>query len=220
MDAARLNLPAIESSLRSVQANFVRINRSLTAPRDPMTDEVRENMMAGYRFVDDVLARGLELFEPGSSKWLLELNTLVLCGRDEKKRRDFAQHIQATEERFYENEVGGIRDLMEWMEGHKRKDVWRRAAGAYIHVLSRPQLYIEGNHRTGALIMSYILTREGRPPFVLSVENAKAYFDPSTLVKETTKHSLGMLIRLPKLKKRFARLLEQDGDKRFLAQTS
>jgi hypothetical protein len=33
--------------------------------------------------------------------------------------------------------------------------------------------------------MSYILAREGRPPFVLTAENARAYLDPSTLITET-----------------------------------
>jgi hypothetical protein len=50
--------------------------------------------------------------------------------------------------------------------------------------VSEPQLLIEGNHRTGALVLSYILAREGRPPFVLTAENAKAYLDPSTLITE------------------------------------
>jgi hypothetical protein len=216
MASACLDLDAIESSLSAVQADFARINDTLTTPRDPMTDEVRANMMAGYRFVDNALARGVDLFELGNSRWLLELNRLVLCGTDEDKRKAFDQHLANTEKHFYRQGEGGISALMDWMKKHQRTDVWKRAAGAYIHILSRPQLYLEGNHRAGALIMSYILAREGRPPFVLSVENAKAYFDPSSLVKETKRHSLGMLVRLPKLKKRFAKLLKEDGDERYL----
>jgi hypothetical protein len=216
MARPHLDLCAIESSLRTVQADFARLNETLSTPRDPMTDEVRANMMAGYRLVNDALAEGRDLFSLGNSKWLLELNTLVLCGNDEERRKAFAGHIATTEERFYRNGEGGISGLMEWMQEHKDNDIWKRAAGAYIHILSRPQLYVEGNHRTGALVMSYILVREGRPPFVLSVENAKAYFDPSSLVKETRRHGLGMLVRLPKLKRRFAKLLRQDGDKRYL----
>jgi hypothetical protein len=83
-------------------------------------------------------------------------------------------------------------------------------------MLSRPQLYIEGNHRTGALVMSYMLAREGKPPFVLSSSNAKAYFDPSSLVTTTRKGSIAMLIRLPKLKKRFAKLLKEEADPDYL----
>jgi len=215
MGSTRLNLFAIDMSLQAVQEDFARINKGLSVPRDPMTDEVRLNMMAGYRCVDKALARGRNLFELGNSKRIFELNMLVLCGADQAIREDCAQHMKSAEKRFY-GHVGGIGDLMEWLRQHKGDDVWKRAAGAYIHVLSQPQLYIEGNHRTGALIMSYILARAGRPPFVLSLENAKAYFEPSTLVKETKKHSLSMLTRLPKLKKKFARLLIESADKRFL----
>ena len=35
--------------------------------------------------------------------------------------------------------------------------------------------------------MSYILARDGHPPFVLTVDNAKAYFDPSTLITKKKK---------------------------------
>jgi len=68
--------------------------------------------------------------------------------------------------------------------------------------------------------MSYLLAREGQPPFVLSVENAKAYFDPSTLVQGIERGSLRMLIRLPNLKTRFARLLRDTVAKSYLAPSS
>jgi hypothetical protein len=212
----RLNLKAIDASLSAVQADFDRINRTLSTPRDPMTDMVRRNMMDGYRMVDDALASGLDPFEVGHSQWLLELNTCVLCGQDVERRREFSIHIASTERHFYEQDGAGIGGLMEWLAHHRDDNVWFRAAGVYVYILSRPQLYIEGNHRTGSLIMSYILAREGQPPFVLSIENAKAYFDPSTLVKDARKHSLGMLFTMPKLKKRLARLLKGNGAPEYL----
>ena len=211
MEPMRLNLSAIDTSLRAVQADFERINLTLSTPRDPMTDMVRRNMMAGYRMVDDALASGLDPFEVGHSQWLLELNTCVLCGQEVERRREFSTHIASTEQHFYEQEGAGIGGLMEWLAHHRDENVWFRAAGIYVYILSRPQLFIEGNHRTGSLIMSYILAREGQPPFVLSVDNAKAYFDPSTLVKDGRKHSLGMLFTMPKLKRRLARLLKGNG---------
>jgi hypothetical protein len=75
--------------------------------------------------------------------------------------------------------------VLEWHARHEGESAWSRAAGAYVRTLSKPQLFIEGNHRAGALMMSYILVREGRPPFVLSVENAGAYFDPSAVIRNT-----------------------------------
>ncbi len=122
----------------------------------------------------------------------------------------------ATEKRFYDQEGGGIRDVVEWYDLHRANSVWRRAAGVYISILSEPQLFIEGNHRTGALVMSYILAREGRPPFVLTADNAQAYLDPSSLITETRKHSLVALFRIPKIKRYFANFLKEQADQKYL----
>jgi hypothetical protein len=211
-----LNLGAIESSLRAVQQAFPLINRDLIPHREKMTEEILANMLAGYTYVDGAIQRGTDFFSFGNVRHLLELNTLVLCGTDPDTRKQFAQHIRATEKQFYEQDGGGIGSLVEWLDHHHDESPWKRAAGAYIQLLSQPQLFIEGNHRTGALVMSYLLARENRPPFVLTVDNAKAYFDPSTLVRKTRKQSMAMLIRLPKLKKRFAKLLQEDANGEYL----
>lgn len=216
MGPSRLNLPEIEASLRAVQTEFGSINAALGAQRDVMSDVVLENMMAGYRSVDAALAEKVDLFELGNSRRLLELNTLVLCGTDRAKRREFAVHIAATERRFYEKENGGIGALMEWLQRHDNGDVFRRAAGVYLQILIHPELYIEGNHRTGALIMSYMLVREGKPPFVLTVDKAKDYFDPSSIAKGTERRGLGLLIRVPRLRRKLANLLKDTADSRYL----
>jgi hypothetical protein len=48
----RLNLKAIEQSLREVQLEFPKINEVLQSRRDSVTDEVVRNMMTGYAFID------------------------------------------------------------------------------------------------------------------------------------------------------------------------
>jgi hypothetical protein len=65
--------------------------------------------------------------------------------------------------------------------------------------------------------MSYILAQAGKAPFVLTVANAKAYFDPSTPIKETHKVATTLLMKLPRLKKRFAHFLEAHADARYLS---
>ena len=64
--------------------------------------------------------------------------------------------------------------------------------------------------------MSYLLARNGKAPFVLTVENAQAYFDPSTLIKETTKTAVTLFAKLPGMKKRFAKFLEDQADEKYL----
>ena len=211
---------AIEQSLRAVQHDFSRINARLQARRDPMGDEIVERMLEGYALVDDLVAHNVDLFAYGNSSLWLELNTAVLCGSDAVRRRIHAAHLAATEARFYHEHGGGIGAITEWHARHRGESAWLRAAGVYVRVLSEPQLFIEGNHRTGALIMSYLLARAGKPPFVLSVANAVGYFDPSTVIKHTRKTALSLLVQVPRIKKEFARFLEAQCDRRFLCSAS
>jgi hypothetical protein len=211
-----LNLPAIESSLRRVQREFEAINRRLSWQRDPMNDTVVENLLAGYTYVDVLLDWGIDVFAMGKHKYLLELNNIVLCGPDQELRAEFAQHLKATEKRFYDEPEGGIEDIVEWRARHLHQTDWKLAAGLYVRALGKPQLFIEGNHRTGALLASYILMQAGKPPFVLTVENAAAYFDPSTVIRNTRKLGPMSLFRLPGINKRFARFLEDHADTGYL----
>ena len=203
-----LDLQSIEASLRGVQSEFPRINQALNFPRERMDDEVVENLMSGYALVSQLLEANIELFALGSSAYLLELNTRVLCGTSEQKRREYKKHIAAANHHFYDRTDAGIQDLAEWYALHRHESVWQRAAGLYIRILSAPQVFIEGNDRTGTLVMSYILAKEKQLPFVLSTSNAKTYFDWSALVRNIPRNSLGSLFRLPRLKARIAGFLK------------
>jgi hypothetical protein len=216
MDNYRLDLKTIEQSLREVQREFPKINEILQSRRDSMTDAVLENMLSGYIFVDQAVADGADLFTLRHATALLELNHIVLCGLNEQVRQEYQTHIEITTQRFYEQEEFNIDDILRWYYKHEKESAWRRAAGVYVRILSQPQLYIEGNHRTGALIMSYLLVREGKAPFVLTVDNAKAYFDPSTLIKETKKPATTVLTKLPRMKKLFADFLRKQVQEKYL----
>jgi len=203
----RLDLAAIGAALRDVQAAFPAINAHLEMKREAMSDRVVPHMMDGYAEVDRLLAERVDAFAMGHLSLLLELNHRVLCGADLQERRHHHRHLEATEHAFYDDERGGIRDVREWYERNRQTSVWRRAAGVYVRILTEPQLFIEGNHRTGALIMSYLLAREGRPPFVLTVDNAEAYFKPSTLMRRTRKGAPTSIWRIPQLIGAFAEYL-------------
>ena len=174
-------------------------------------------MMAGYAFVDTLVADGIDLFALGSSKHLLELNTLVLCGTERGPPRGLrASHRGHRPRASTRSGAAGSGTWSSGTPGTRRSPPWSRAAGAYVRILSKPQLFIEGNHRTGALLMSYILVRDDEPPFVLSPENARAYFDPSTLIRDTEKNGPATLLRLSGVRKRLAALLREHGDPRHL----
>ena len=134
----RLNLQSIEASLRGVQSEFPGINQALKFSRERMDDEVVENLISGYALVGELLEANSELFALGSSAYLLELNTRVLCGTNEQKRREYKKHIAATNRRFYERTDAGIQDLTEWYALHRHESVWQRAAGIYPECFINP----------------------------------------------------------------------------------
>jgi prophage maintenance system killer protein len=203
-----LDLQSIEASLRGVQREFPLINQELNFSRERMDDEVVENLISGYGLINQLLEANIELFALGSSSYLFELNTRVLCGTSEMKRREYHKHIAANNRYFYERTDAGIQDLYEWYTLQRNESVWHRAAGVYIRILSEPQVFIEGNDRTGALVMSYILAKEGQPPFVLTAANAKAYFESSARIKKLPRNGLVNLFRLPLLKAQIAGFLK------------
>jgi hypothetical protein len=215
-----MNIDKIERSLRAVQKDFDRINYTLEDLRDPMRDEIVSNMISGYRYVNELLEQDISLLRREGLHHFLELNHIVLCGTNKEERKNCQKHIQATTDRFYEQKDFCISDIRRWAEDHKKDSPWKRAAGVYIMHISQPQLFFEGNHRTGALLMSCILVRNGKPPFVLGVNNAKAYFDPSSLAKKTTKDFFGNYFTLPKIKKKFAQFLEEQANSDFLIELS
>lgn len=214
--AFRINLDEIEWSLRNVQRNFKKINDTLLMRREVLEDVILENMLAGYSYLDRHLQKGENLLTKHELNHLLELNHIVLCGPDPKRRKDYEHHIKVTTERFYNQDKCSIGLIRKWAKKHRHDSPWIQAAGVYVMLISQPQLFLEGNHRTGALLMSHILVRNGLPPFVLTVDNAKAYFDPSTLAKQTNKDFLGVYYKLPKVKKNFANFLEAQANFYFL----
>ena len=212
----KLNLDAIRASLVNTQQNFDKINASLTVERKPPSDGVIDNIMAGYAKIDEHFAKGVDLFKVGNSELLLELTHLVLFHNSGRSKEENKSQFKATEKHFYEAKNGGIGSLMEWLAVHEKSNIWQRAAGTFTHVLSQPQLFIEGNHRTGSLMMSYMLMREGHSPFVLSYENAKHFFEPAELIKKSRKKTLDEYFHLPKQTRKFAKLLRDEQTKHYL----
>ena len=169
-------------------------------------------MVAGYKFVDNLVDSDISLFSDLGLQYMLELNHIVLCGRDSKVRLEYTPHITETRRRFYQN----VQPIKRWYQKHKDESALKVAAEVYVGILSRPQLYIEGNHRTGSLIATYLLLTRGSPPFVLNVENAVAYFQPSSQIKFSDKTSFKGRLRLPKYEKAFKTFLEENINEDFL----
>uniref|UniRef100_I2PYF9 Fido domain-containing protein n=1 Tax=Desulfovibrio sp. U5L TaxID=596152 RepID=I2PYF9_9BACT len=208
----RLDLDRIEASLREVKDNFEALNEKLLMRREPLTDQIIGNLLEGYAYVDQLLEDRVEVFSPSGFDHILELNHLVLCGSNARVRLEYGPHLLETRHRF----ADGIDEIADWYERKRHKSATRRAAGVYVLSVSQPQLFLEGNHRTGTLVASYILVQEGLPPFVLTPKNAVAYFNPSTLIKYRHKEKfLDRQYYLKKYRRGLQEFLEETLDKKF-----
>jgi hypothetical protein len=58
-------------------------------------------MMSGYARINKLIDGRIDLLSLGHLRLFLELNALVLCGRDEQKRLDAARHLAATDRFFF-----------------------------------------------------------------------------------------------------------------------
>jgi hypothetical protein len=146
----RLHLGRIENELRDLQRYFPAINAMLKCRRDDFTDTVRQNMIAAYEFLDALVKDDVDLFSEGLGG-LLQLNYLVLLGRG-YDAGEFSRHITATRQQFFDNFRRYVKPIRRWYRRHELENPYKVAAQVYVGVLSQPQLYQEGNHRTGSLI--------------------------------------------------------------------
>ena len=161
----RLDLIEIEAVLQAVGAGLASCP---PGSGELIRLDVLRRLLEGYRYVDALLDERIDIFAYGQSRHLLELNHRVLCGISPERRTQFAAHVAETERRFYEAPEGGIAQLHEWAKRNRSKPATIVAAGVFVHAVSTPQLFIEGNRRTATLLASYILARSGLPPLVVS----------------------------------------------------
>jgi hypothetical protein len=213
-----LHLGRIEDELRDVQHHFPAINAVLNCRRDDFTDAVRQNMLTAYEFLDAVVKDELDLFSKEGLEALLQLNHLALLGEGYDLRA-FNQHITVTRKQFFENFRAYVRPIRRWYRRHDTDNPYKVASQIYVGVLSQPQLFQEGNHRTGSLIASGILLQNGCPPFVLSRQNAVAYFNPSSEIKFTDKRTIRGNLRLPKYRRDFREFLQANVNQAYVRQS-
>jgi hypothetical protein len=214
----RLDLTTVSEALLSVEEDWPRIDAELNAlgiGKSPFTERVRTNMVCAYGYVDELLEHDIEPFTDVGMEHMLELNHRVHFGLDMDLRAQYAQAIEANIEKFNEN----IEVIANWYWRHASHGdhALKLAAETYVSILGQPQLFLEGNHRTGALVASWINLRADYPPFVLSADNAIAYFAPSAEIKQfADRSSWRGRQRLPKYRRAFRAFWEQHCQSKYV----
>jgi hypothetical protein len=200
------NIETISASLYGFLEDFPRINGQLAMQREDFTPVMAENIIEAYRFLNGLLQKGMDLFTPAGLYALLEMNHLVLCGSDQDTRSQYYQHLMETRKSYLKR----IKPIKEWVLNNKESaDACKLATGFYSRMLSRPQLFLEGNHRTGNILLNYLLLSKGSNPYIPNVEDAHLYLDISGDIKFTNKDkALENTLKMPGHRKRFQEFLQ------------
>lgn len=215
----QLDLPVVAASLKQVQRRWPRIDAELDRLRigrkDAFSAFVRRNMVSAYSLLDELVAGQVQPFSRDGLEHMVMLNNRVHYGTDGVLMAEFASAIEANAIKFHDN----VEPVAAWYEKHASRGdhPLKLAAETYVAILGQPQLFIEGNHRTGSLIANWINLQAGLPPFVLSVDNAIAYFAPSAEIKRFADRSTWRgRARLPKYRKSFREFWERHIEARFV----
>lgn len=212
----RLNLTMVERSLTSVEKNWQRIDdeldrRKIGRKDTPFNSDIKGKMMSAYELLDKLLRKEVEPFSPASIGEICELNNLVHYGSNPRLRLEYHKAVVANSEKYNRNVI----PIQNWYKKHMDQEPHplKVAAEVYVAVLGRPQLFIEGNHRTGSIISSWISMYYGHPPFILGADNAIAYFEPSAEIKMfADKSTWRGRFRLPKYRKSFKKFWQDHID--------
>ena len=208
------NLKAIEQSLKGFQNVFPQINDQLAIRREELTDSMVSQIVDAYEFLNSLLRRDMDLFTPAGLHALLEMNHIVLCGTNKQIRAQYYFHLEETRRSFLRQ----IRPIKDWvLKKRKENDPYYLATGFYSRMLSRPQLFLEGNHRTGNVILNYLLISKRSAPYIVSESNAHGYFDISGDIKFTENGNyLDTALRMPGHRNRFRAFLKSQVRDRYL----
>lgn len=215
------DLKEIEASYSQVLKNWAAIDDELEqlgiGRKDtPFDARVMENMLLAWEFLDFFIRnKEYGLFSEKGGPDMLEINHRVHYGVNEELRREYHKAIDATTEKF-SRLVGPMR---KYYRKKMKSDTSANkvAAELYIAILGMPQLYIEGNHRSGSIVASWVNLIHRNPPFVLTVDNAVSFFAPAQEIKKFDQRTAWRsMTKLPKYKKAFKAFWKDNCDMRFV----
>ena len=170
----------IYKNYKTVQSNFSGINQEINCQRDDFDNSVVTNLVHALDYLNQHIKS--ESKESAlNPHTMLELNAIVHLGFNRDARKEYRGFLKQTHDKFQKY----FPDLQAWYKRHEHNhdDPYKIAAGIYVRVLAEPQLFFDGNHRTGSIIANYYLLKKEQNPFVLTTENAVEFFNLASDIK-------------------------------------
>lgn len=217
----RPNIKEIENSYRDVLDHWREIDDQLDEEKigrkdTPFDQGLMDHLLCAWDYLDFFIRKkDYALLAKKGGPDMLEINNRVHYGLNDELRSEYRKAISATAEKFTRQ----VKPLRAYYRKKSKKSVaaTKIAAGIFISIVGQPQVFIEGNHRSGSIISSWINLVNGQPPFVLTVENAISFFRPAQAIKQfDNSSSWRSLTQLPKYKKSFREFWLNHCDDRFV----
>lgn len=216
MEWRRLDIERIEGALRALLARTVAEESWKRLREEPLSEDIIRRLVEGYRYVDELLAGRISIFGYGESARILELNHRVLCGVSPERRIAYRSHIRATEQHFYDNPRGGVSALTDRYARWQRHAPEVLAAEVYVQTVSTPQLFLEGNSRTAALLASYCLGRAGLPPLVVTSHGLEEYHVLVGRAATVNRDGVTGILGFGMSARKIAHFIRESADRNFL----
>ena len=216
----RFDLQAISQSLHGLRHDMDRINHRLEHEQVSLSKQSVNQIVQAYGMLDHFLGSGLHLLSMGQSREVLALNHCVLFGQENTGNADYRKAFKASERHFYGVGSSGIGDMIEWYSRHRNQTAWRQAGGVYLNTIGPPQLFLEGNHRTGVLLANYVLARSNKPPLVLDGQLASGWFKLTEEIRERRKKLFEPKYWFRSLDAELADFIQYHANERYLRSSS
>ncbi len=175
-----LDIKKIEQNYEEIAKNWGELSSKLEIQRDKFEKRMYQNLLGACDYINFLIKNDKSL---SRSENLLELNMKV-HGIDENPNeyKNFR----------YESEKKMLKSfpLIKKPLKFYHQSPLKAATYVFSMALSQPQLFIEGNHRTSSLIVTYMLMQEKKLAFILTPENAVNFLDIAGRIKYSNKEKV------------------------------
>ncbi|MFA5373870.1 MAG: hypothetical protein WC354_06800, partial [Candidatus Omnitrophota bacterium] len=194
--------------LRKVKESLGALNIVSNIPQAAFEAE-SDMLLEAYRYVN----MRLDSVEPLRAEDLLEINLLLTVGGNRFVYPYYRQFISRTRGSFSRS----IGPVWEWYRRHESSPPVEKAAGlAARMMLSQPNLFEDGNHRSAAVVMALILLKEGNAPFIPNKSNIKALLSITGAIQSLKRDSFVHILPLLIYQGRLGRFLDNNTSEAFL----
>ncbi|MGQ7847561.1 hypothetical protein ACUNV4_23925 [Granulosicoccus sp. 3-233] len=216
----RFDLGAIAEALHGLRRHMGQVNRRLDNHHQALDRDSVNQIVQAYSMIDHHLTEGLPLLSMGQSRSVLAVNHCVLFGMENSGNPDYCKALKASERHFYGVTGSGIGDLLDWYSRSRDQVVWDLAAGVYLHTIGPPQLFLEGNHRTGVILANYVLGKASQAPLVIDHRLAPTWFEVTEKVRSRRRSFLEPRFWLRSFHGELADLIQNHVNERYLRSSS